>query len=156
MVNMDVKEYPEVAVGAYILDENGMILLIRSPKWKDQWIIPGGHIELGESIMETARREAKEEVGIDVEPEGVLTVAEVINTQESGFHRKAHFIYLEVICNAKAGAEPKIDNREVEEARWFTLEDALSKVKEHIVLRTIKAYMDQKKTGKMEFINVGK
>ena len=153
---MEGKEYPEVAVGSYILDKNDRILLVRHIRWKDQWIIPGGHIEFREPILETAKREAKEEVGLDVIPEGVITVAEVLNPEESGFHRKGHFIYIEVICRVASSAEPIIDNREIQEAKWFNLDEAVSEVKEHIVSRTLKTYILQKKSGKIEFINIGK
>ncbi|MDE1833110.1 MAG: NUDIX hydrolase, partial [Candidatus Micrarchaeota archaeon] len=54
------------------------LLLIRGYKWGDQWLIPGGHIEHGESVFDAARREAKEEVGLSIVPLGVVTVFEDI------------------------------------------------------------------------------
>ncbi|MFH0884956.1 MAG: NUDIX hydrolase [Candidatus Micrarchaeota archaeon] len=52
-----------------ILVENGKILLIRrgAEPFKGQWAVPGGRIEDGETAEECARREMKEETGLDVE-----------------------------------------------------------------------------------------
>jgi 8-oxo-dGTP pyrophosphatase MutT (NUDIX family) len=50
---------------AYIV-EQGKVLLLRHPKLK-KWLPPGGHIEANETPPECARREAKEETGLDIE-----------------------------------------------------------------------------------------
>jgi nucleoside triphosphatase len=44
------KEYPEPVVGAFIFNDGGEVLLVKSPKWDVEYTIPGGHIELGETI----------------------------------------------------------------------------------------------------------
>ncbi len=54
----------EVVSGAIIRDKEGKILLTKSPKWKNKWIFPGGHIEPGEKILDAAKREAEEETGL--------------------------------------------------------------------------------------------
>jgi len=59
--------FPEPTVGALIVDQQGKILLARSHKWFDKYTLPGGHIEVGESMADAVRREVKEEVGLDVE-----------------------------------------------------------------------------------------
>ena len=46
------QKYPEPAVGALILNSEGEIFLMKSHKWHEQYVIPGGHIELGETIEE--------------------------------------------------------------------------------------------------------
>ena len=61
------ENYPEPIVGAFILNDNNEILLMVSPKWDNQYTVPGGHIEIGETIAETVVRETKEEIGIDIE-----------------------------------------------------------------------------------------
>jgi 8-oxo-dGTP pyrophosphatase MutT (NUDIX family) len=54
-----------VAVAAVVLDENGKLLLVKSPR--RGWEIPGGQVELAESIRDAAVREVREESGIVVE-----------------------------------------------------------------------------------------
>jgi ADP-ribose pyrophosphatase YjhB (NUDIX family) len=55
------------AASAIVTDEEGRILLIRRSD-NDLWSIPGGAMEIGESISQTAVREVREETGLDVEP----------------------------------------------------------------------------------------
>ena len=50
------KKYPEIVIGVMVYNDNGEILLTKSSKWGDHWQIPGGHVELGETEIETARR----------------------------------------------------------------------------------------------------
>ena len=49
-----------------IVNKEGKILLAKSHKWFDKYTLPGGHIELGETMEEAVEREVKEEVGINV------------------------------------------------------------------------------------------
>lgn len=44
--------FPEPVVGVLIFNTEGKMLLLKSHKWRDKYIIPGGHIELGERIEE--------------------------------------------------------------------------------------------------------
>lgn len=45
----------EVVSGTIIRNREGEILLTKSPKWNNKWVIPGGHIEPGESILHAAK-----------------------------------------------------------------------------------------------------
>ena len=64
-----------VGVGAVILDGRGRVLLVkhrpshgpRKSFWKDRWIGPGGMLEFGESLEEGARREVREETGLEID-----------------------------------------------------------------------------------------
>ena len=59
-----------------VLVENGQILLVRraAPSFHDMWCIPCGHVQIGENLEEAARREFKEETGLDVRVEDVCFV----------------------------------------------------------------------------------
>ena len=63
--------YPEPTTGALIFDRAGRLFLMKSHKWEGKWVIPGGHVDLGERIENAVRREVKEETGYDV-PVGAL------------------------------------------------------------------------------------
>ena len=56
--NIAESERPKAVSGAFILDENDRILLAKSYKWDNKWVVPGGHIEHGEKILDAAKREA--------------------------------------------------------------------------------------------------
>lgn len=115
-------EYPEPVTGALILNENDEIFLMKSPKWENQWLVPGGHVEKGEKIEECVKREVKEEVGLDVEDIDFVTVLEGIPEK---FERDTHFIFLNYSCRAE-NQEVELDQREAVEYVWIDLKEALN------------------------------
>jgi len=58
--------HPEPIAGALIFDSRGKIFLTKSHKWHDKYVIPGGHIGLGERAVDALRREIKEETGLEI------------------------------------------------------------------------------------------
>lgn len=72
---------PEAACGAAILDAAGRLLLIqrlREPE-AGAWGLPGGKIDFGERAQDAARREIREELGVDIELTGLACIAETID-----------------------------------------------------------------------------
>lgn len=61
------------AASAIVINDEGKILLHRRSD-NDLWALPGGAMEIGESITETVIREVKEETGLDVVPEYVIGI----------------------------------------------------------------------------------
>jgi ADP-ribose pyrophosphatase YjhB (NUDIX family) len=59
------------AASAVVVDDGGRILLHRRQD-NDMWALPGGKMELGESLAGCAVREVKEETGLDVEVVGLV------------------------------------------------------------------------------------
>jgi 8-oxo-dGTP diphosphatase len=67
---------PKVAVGTIIRTEHDRIVLVRraiEPGY-GLWVFPGGYVDRGEEIMAAARREAKEESGLDVRIDGLINI----------------------------------------------------------------------------------
>lgn len=64
---------PRVAAGALFLDGAGRVLLVH-PTYKDTWDIPGGYVERGESPAAACRREILEELGLDRQPQRLISV----------------------------------------------------------------------------------
>ena len=110
------REYPDrpvVGVGGVIIDR-GRALLIRrgSEPLLGEWSIPGGTLELGESLGHGVARELLEETGIEVR---VLDMIEVFDrifmddgaTGVEGKHRpRFHFVIVDYLCERLAG-EPR-------------------------------------------------
>ena len=63
----------KVGVGVVVVDERGRILLEKRSD-NGMWGLPGGGIEPGESVYETALREVKEETGLDIQVTGLVGV----------------------------------------------------------------------------------
>jgi nucleoside triphosphatase len=125
MYIMEPNQYPQPVVGAFIFNEKGEVLLVRSPKWENGtlWAVPGGHVEWGETIKAAVEREAFEEVGLKVNFDSVFGVFDVIFPEK--YHQKMHFIFLECRCLVKGKQIVKIDGKEIVEAKWFALKEGL-------------------------------
>ncbi len=100
---------PVVGVGGVVVD-GGRVLLIRrgKPPLLGRWMIPGGTVELGETLAEALVREMEEETGLRVEPQQVLTVAERI--ERDGGDVVYHFVIVDYLCawisgDARAGSD---------------------------------------------------
>ncbi len=107
--------YPEPTVGGLIVNEEGKVLLVKSFKWFDSYTLPGGHIEIGETMFEAVKREVKEETGLDVEVKEILLTQEAIFTPE--FHKKKHFIFFDLLCRSR-DQQVKLDQKELREYIW--------------------------------------
>jgi nucleoside triphosphatase len=107
--------FPEPTVGALIVDQRGKILLARSHKWFDKYTLPGGHIEVGESMVDAVKREIKEEVGLEVDVVEMLLVQEAIFAPE--FYKKKHFIFIDFYCKSKDQLV-KLDQNEIQDHIW--------------------------------------
>jgi 8-oxo-dGTP diphosphatase len=100
------REYPErpmVGVGGVVVS-NGRALLIRrgGPPLEGQWSIPGGMLEVGETLLEGVRRELLEETGIEVRVGELIDVFERINL-DGGGKTRYHFVVLDYLCEALSG-----------------------------------------------------
>lgn len=120
----EVTRYPEPIVGALIMDREEKILLSRGKKWGGKYTIFGGHVELGEDLRSAAKREVKEEAGLDVEVVAELRFGESVF--DRSFHKKKHFIYLDFLCRYDGDGDAVKTNGEYEDGfRWFSIEEAL-------------------------------
>lgn len=118
-------KYAVPATGALILNEEDEIFLMKSPKWDDQWLVPGGKVEKGDSILETVRKEIKEEMGLEVEDIEFLEVKYEGNPDD--FERDTHFIFLNYTCRAVSD-EVELDQREAVDYVWIEPKKALDEL----------------------------
>jgi len=113
------REYPErpiIGVGGVVISQ-GRVLLIRrgSPPLQGQWSIPGGTLEVGETLVEGVRRELAEETGIDVRVRTLIDVFERIDRGPSG-KPQYHFVVLDYLCEAVRGTAKA--GSDVTEVAW--------------------------------------
>ena len=90
------KEHIVTSVVAVIIDDDERVLLTRRsvPPFQGQWVMPGGKIDLGEPILKALHREVLEEVGLEVEVQGLVDVFEHITPGVS----ENHFVILYYRC----------------------------------------------------------
>jgi len=109
--------YPEATVGAVILNSEAKVLICKSNKWNHKYVIPGGHIEAGESMEEALVREVKEETGLDVFEIELLGINESIYSKS--FQNKKHFIFVDFIC--RSNSNDVTLNEEAQSYEWINL-----------------------------------
>jgi len=139
-------KYPELTVGAFIINKKGEMLLVRSPKWHGLYSIPGGHVEFGESIFKAVKREAYEEVGLRVKPIKLFMIQEVIKPAQF-YDRKRHFIFFDVLCKPLS-ENVRIDNKEITDYMWCRPKEALNMRLEKYTRNLVKAYIKHGKQAK--------
>lgn len=111
---------PRAVVGILAYNDKKEVFLATGNKWKGKWIVPGGHLEWGETFVQCAQREMKEETHLDIEDVEFIQLQESIFSED--FIKKKHFVFIDVI--AKATTDDVILNEELEEYGWFSFEEA--------------------------------
>lgn len=135
------QHYPEPTVGAVILNKEGKMLLMKSHKWNNRYVIPGGHIELGETMKQALEREIKEETGLDIYDIKYISFQEFI--YDLAFWKKRHFIFFDFVC--RTDSEDVKLNEEGQEHTWVEPEKALKMDVEPYTKKTIKEYLSRTK-----------
>jgi len=118
------REYPSapmVGVGAIIVDEGRVVLVKRGHlPMLGEWSIPGGAVELGETVREAVIREAREETGLEVEPVALVGVFDRVIREENGSVR-FHYVLVDYYCR-RVGGE-LCAGSDCDDARWFSPEE---------------------------------
>lgn len=99
-------EYPQApvaAVGGVVIDGGAVLLVKRAyPPRQGEWSLPGGQLQLGESLRDGVRREVREETGIEVEVGTVVEVFDRVHQDEAGRIRY-HFVIVDFLCRVVGG-----------------------------------------------------
>ncbi len=117
---------PYLAVSAAIF-RDGRVLIVRraGPPAQGLYTLPGGGVELGETLVEAVTREVREETGLEIEPHGLAGYRQLIARDGSG-RIERHFVILPFAARWLAGEIAL--NDELAEGRWLEA-DALSGLK---------------------------
>ena len=109
------REYPEhplVGVGGVVIESERALLIRRGgPPMEGQWSIPGGMLELGETLTQGVARELAEETGLEVNVLDIIEVLERIFPALPGADGapgnaagpQYHFVILDYLCEARGG-----------------------------------------------------
>ena len=109
---------PLVGVGA-VVHRGGRVLLLRrrNPPNRGRWALPGGLVELGETVQGAAVREIKEETGLTVEIEGLLDVQTDLHVDRSS-RIEYHYVLVDYLAKSLSGRVRL--NSESSNSGWFT------------------------------------
>ncbi|MGC0417047.1 NUDIX domain-containing protein [Embleya sp. AB8] len=108
--------------GAILHDEDGRILLVEPSYGDGRWEIPGGAMDAGEYPWDTAHREIKEELGLDLAP-GRLLVVDWVPPQPDGRPAPANYLFDGGILT-RADAEARVHLAAGELVAWHLAEPA--------------------------------
>jgi ADP-ribose pyrophosphatase YjhB (NUDIX family) len=115
-------DQPVVGVGAVIIF-GGKILLEKrkNEPSKGKWTIPGGLVEVGESLEHAVVREAKEETCLDVENPRLIDVVDNVDLDKKG-KVKYHFVIVDYLVSVKSGTWLQAAS-DAEDLRWVPFDE---------------------------------
>jgi mutator protein MutT len=122
-----LRKYPDrpiVAVGAVILDGDRVLLVRRGQEpLKGEWSLPGGMVEIGETLEAALVREVREETSLDVVVGPVVEVLDSIRHDEGG-RAEYHYIIIDYACRVRGGT-PTTATRGTDAAdvRWVSVDE---------------------------------
>jgi 8-oxo-dGTP diphosphatase len=119
-----VRSYPDrpvVGVGAVVLDQHRVLLVKRGhAPLKGQWSLPGGAVEVGETLEEAAAREVLEETGVTIEVGPIVEVLDRISRDVDG-RVEHHFVLVDFVARPSGGVLRSASD--ADDARWVALSE---------------------------------
>jgi 8-oxo-dGTP diphosphatase len=117
---MSSRPKPELAVSAAIFRDGDVLLVRRAgAPAKGLWTLPGGRVEVGETLVAAVKREVLEETALSIDVIGLAGYRESILPQAVG-DRGRHFVILPFAARWISG-EVKL-NDELDDSRWLTID----------------------------------
>ena len=122
-----MRKYPDapiVAVGAVIVDDDRVLLVQRGQEpLKGEWSLPGGVVELGETLEAALTREVREETSLDVVVGHVVEVLDSIR-RDAGGRAEYHYIIIDYACRIRGGTSTVAScGTDAADVRWVAVAD---------------------------------
>jgi 8-oxo-dGTP diphosphatase len=113
--------HPVVGVGAVIVRDGKAVIVRRAhePR-KGEWSLPGGRVDLGESLVDATRREMREETGLDVAVGEMIEVFDRIHRHDGRV--RYHFVIVDFLCAVVGGELCAGDDAEA--VAWVSSDEA--------------------------------
>jgi len=122
-----VRQYPDrpiVAVGAVILDGDRVLLVQRGHEpLKGEWSLPGGAVEIGETLHYALAREVREETSLEIDIGDVVEVLDGIRRDATG-RIEYHYIIIDYACRVRTGsAATAARGTDADDVRWVGIDE---------------------------------
>ena len=112
---------PILGVGGVVLNGKHVLLVKRGHEpLKGRWSVPGGVLEVGETLEVAVAREVLEETGIDVEVGSLIEVVERIGRDEAG-RVEYHYVIVDYLCAVRGGTLAPASDADA--AEWVGVDD---------------------------------
>jgi ADP-ribose pyrophosphatase len=120
-LNREYPQRPIAAAHAVVFRRDRVLLIKRAhPPSQERWSVPGGMIELGETIHDAVQRELREECGIEIQVEKIVNVVDHIIPDQRG-HIRFHYVVIYLLaCYVSGEVHP---NSDALDAVWATREE---------------------------------
>lgn len=113
--------HPMIGVGVVIWRADQVLLIRRGqPPRENEWSLPGGRQELGETVAEAARREAREETGLEITVRDVVAVVDLID-RDADNRVQFHYTLIDVLAEWQAGEAVAADDAAA--VAWVVLDE---------------------------------
>jgi 8-oxo-dGTP diphosphatase len=114
-------ERPVASVGAVVIGAEGVLLVRRGqPPLAGEWSLPGGAVEVGETMVDAVRREVREETGVEVEVGPLLDAFDRIYHDADG-RVEFHYLLVDFACTPSGGE--LCCGSDAAAARWVAIDD---------------------------------
>lgn len=115
-------KYPRVGIGVMIQNEKGEVLLglRQGSHGAGEWSFPGGHLDWGETVFECAKREIKEETGLDVSEGELISVADEMRYLISD---GKHYVNIGIKVKYQGGEPAVMEPDKCLKWYWFNLDN---------------------------------
>ena len=133
------------SVNVVVVNDAGEILMIRRTD-NDNWAVPGGAIDLGESVAQAAVRETREESGIECEITGIVGIysdpKHVLLYTSNGEVRQE----FSIVLTAQPLSGQPTPSSESSEVRWVPVSEVLDYTMDRSMRIRVKDYLDRKES----------
>ncbi len=131
---------PQVGVGAVVFHQNQILLIKRGqPPNVNQWTIPGGRIEMGETLQQAAEREILEETGIIIKAGDPVFAFDLIQHDDDN-QDQLHYVIIDLAAKYLSGKP--VANDDATEARWVSASELSELAVNETTLRLLKNHYE--------------
>jgi len=127
IIMSEEKKYPRLIVGAFIFNDKDELFMMSSVQWKGWYTVPGGKVEINETMEDAVKREIKEETNLDLKDIKFITVSEGLGLYDNYTKPENHLVFINYLAKAVDEKNIKLDSAEGLKYKWLKPEEWLKR-----------------------------